>query len=140
MPPPYPDRRAAELSGGGIGGWATAWALARGGHEAVGFEQGPLPHEGSASYDQHRLIRLPYTDQTGYCAMTVDALRTWQRLWDDLGESHYAEVGSLALSTVEGDRADLARQTLDPQRPAYEALDGKQPEAPSPHNRQTYKT
>jgi glycine/D-amino acid oxidase-like deaminating enzyme len=100
------------IIGGGIVGLSTAWALARGGHEALLFEQGPLPHDGGASYDQHRLIRLPYADQIGYCAMVVDALKAWQRLWDDLGESHYAEVGSLALSTEEGDWADLSQQTL----------------------------
>src|SRR3546814_18952038 len=67
--------------------------------------------------------------------MTVDALRTWQRLWDDLGESHYAEVGSLALSTVEGDWADLARQTLDHLGLDSEVLDGKHLEALCPFMR-----
>src|SRR3546814_13575159 len=67
--------------------------------------------------------------------MTGDALRTWQRLWDDLGVSHYAEVGSLALSTVEGDWADLARQTLDHLGLDYEILDGKQIEALCPFMR-----
>src|SRR3546814_8422876 len=67
--------------------------------------------------------------------MTGDALRTWQRLWDDLGVSHYAEVGSLALSTVEGDWADLARQTLDHLGLDYEVLDGKQLEALCPFMR-----
>jgi glycine/D-amino acid oxidase-like deaminating enzyme len=120
------------IIGGGIVGLSTAWALARSGHEALLFEQGPLPHEGGASYDQHRLIRLPYSDQPGYCAMTVDALKSWQRLWDDLGESHYAEVGSLALSTEEGDWADLSRQTLDHLGLDYETLDAKQIEALCP--------
>src|SRR3546814_16559373 len=100
-----------NIIGGGIVGLSTAWALARGGHEAVVFEQGPLPHEGGASYDQHRLIRLPYADQTGYCAMTVDALRAWPRRWDDLGESHSPEGGSLSLATVRGDLADPPRHT-----------------------------
>jgi glycine/D-amino acid oxidase-like deaminating enzyme len=114
------------IIGGGIVGLSTAWALARGGHEALLFEQGPLPHEGGASYDQQRLIRLPYADQVGYCAMTVDALKSWQRLWDDLGQSHYAEIGSLALSSEEGDWADLSRQTLDHLGLDYETLDHKQ--------------
>ncbi|WP_340116571.1 FAD-dependent oxidoreductase [Pelagibius sp. 7325] len=120
------------IIGGGIVGLSTAWALARSGHEALLFEQGPLPHEGGASYDQHRLIRLPYSDQPGYCAMTVDALKAWQRMWDDLGESHYAEVGSLALSTEEGDWADQSRQTLDHLGLDYETLDHKQIEALCP--------
>src|SRR3546814_20056826 len=58
--------------------------------------------------------------------MTVDALKSWQRLWDDLGESHYAEIGSLALSTQAGDWADLSRQTLDHLGLDYETLDHKQ--------------
>lgn len=120
------------IVGGGIVGLSTAWALARGGHETVLFEQGPLPHAGGASYDQHRLIRLPYADHPGYCAMTVDALKAWQRLWDDIGESHYAEVGSLALSTEEGDWADLSRQTLDHLGLDYETLDQKQIESLCP--------
>lgn len=120
------------IIGGGIVGLSTAWALARSGTEVVLFEQGPLPHEGGASYDQHRLIRLPYSDQVGYCAMTVDALKAWQRLWDDLGESHYAEIGSLALSTQDGDWTDLSRQTLDHLGLDYETLDSQQIEALCP--------
>ncbi|MEQ8355673.1 MAG: FAD-dependent oxidoreductase [Kiloniellaceae bacterium] len=114
------------IIGGGIVGLSTAWALARGGHEAVLFEQASLPHNGGASYDQHRLIRLPYADQIGYCAMVVDALKAWQRLWDDLGESHYAEIGSLALCTQEGDWTDLSQQTLDSLGLDYATLDRKQ--------------
>src|SRR3546814_6971618 len=88
------------IIGGGIVGLSTAWALARAGHEAVLFEQGPLPHPGGASYDQHRLIRLPYSDQPGSCAMTVDALKSWQRLWDELGESQHAEIGKIGRAHV----------------------------------------
>src|SRR3546814_2875166 len=91
---------------GGIVGLSTAWALARVGHEAVLFEQGPLPHAGGAFYDQHRLIRLPYSDQPGYCAMTEDALKSWQRLRDDLGEAHDVELGRHALPHQAGARAD----------------------------------
>jgi glycine/D-amino acid oxidase-like deaminating enzyme len=114
------------IIGGGIVGLSTAWALARAGHEALLFEQGPLPHTGGASYDQHRLIRLPYADQTGYTAMVVDAFKSWQRLWDDLGESHYAEIGSLALSTEKGDWADQSQETLAHLGLDHETLDAKQ--------------
>ncbi len=116
------------IIGGGIVGLSTAWALARRGHEALLFEQGPLPNAGGASYDQHRLIRLPYADHTGYCAMVVDALKAWKRMWDDLGESHYAETGSLALSSAEGDWADLSQQTLAHLGLDYAELDRKQVE------------
>src|SRR3546814_10328840 len=48
----------------------------------------PLPHPGGASYDQHRLIRLPYSDQPGYCAMTVDTGHA-------RSEEHTSELQSL---------------------------------------------
>ncbi|WP_420346112.1 NAD(P)/FAD-dependent oxidoreductase [Pelagibius sp.] len=111
------------IVGGGIVGLATAWALVRQGHNPVLFEQGPLPHEGGASYDQHRLIRLPYADQRGYCAMVIDALAAWSRLWDDLGETPYAEIGSLAVSTEEDDWTDRSRITLDALSLDYDTLD-----------------
>ena len=120
------------IVGGGIVGLSTAWALVRQGHDPVLFEQGPLPHDGGASYDQHRLIRLPYADQLGYCAMVVDALKAWDRLWDDLGESHYAEIGSLAISSAENDWADLSRLSLDQLGLDYESLDAKEIEARFP--------
>ena len=120
------------IVGGGIVGLSTAWALVRAGHEPLLLERGALPHEGAASYDQHRLIRLPYADQLGYCAMVVDALKAWERLWDDLGETHYAEVGSLALSTAENDWADRSRLTLDRLGLDYQTLDAKDLEARCP--------
>ncbi len=114
------------IVGGGIVGLSTAWALVSQGHDPVVFDQGPLPHPEGASYDQHRLIRLPYGDAAGYCAMVLDAFAAWQRLWDDLGESHYAELGSLAISTAEGDWTDLSRLTLDRLGLDYETLDAQQ--------------
>ncbi|NIA67983.1 FAD-dependent oxidoreductase [Pelagibius litoralis] len=120
------------IVGGGIVGLSTAWALVRQGHDPVLLEQGPLPQTAGASYDQHRLIRLPYADQLGYCAMVVDAFKAWSRLWDDLGESHYAEIGSLAVSTAANDWADLSRLTLDRLGLGYETLDAKEIEARCP--------
>lgn len=120
------------IVGGGIVGLSTAWALVRQGHDPLLFEQAELPHSGGASYDQHRLIRLPYADQAGYCAMVMDAFKAWERLWDDLGEPLYAEIGSLALSTAENDWTDLSRLTLDQLGFDYDTLDAKEIEARCP--------
>lgn len=120
------------IVGGGIIGLSTAWALVRQGHDPLLFEQGPLPHSGGASYDQHRLIRLPYADQLGYCAMVLDAFKAWERLWDDLGEPLYAETGTLALSTAENDWTERSRLTLDRLGLDYETLDAKEIEARCP--------
>src|SRR6267378_5846255 len=59
----------AIIVGGGIMGLATAWALARDGHEVELLEQGALPNPLASSMDEHRLIRHPYGDRRGYARM-----------------------------------------------------------------------
>ena len=71
----------AIIVGGGIMGLATAWALARDGHEVELFEQGPLPNPLASSMDEHRLIRHPYGDHRGYARMIDDAYAAWDLLW-----------------------------------------------------------
>lgn len=93
-------------------GLCTAWALAKRGHGVTLLEQGPLPNPLGASVDQHRLIRYPYGEAPGYCQMVDAAYRGWEQLWADLGETHYVEAGTLALSCEPGDWTDRSRQTL----------------------------
>lgn len=84
--------------GGGIMGLATTWGLARDGHTVELFEQGPLPNPSASSMDEHRLIRHPYGDQSGYARMIDDAYAAWDLLWRDLGQQLYAPTGTLALT------------------------------------------
>lgn len=86
------------IVGGGIMGLATAWGLARDGHDVALFEQGPLPNPLASSMDEHRLIRHPYGDQIGYAHMIDDAFAAWDLLWADLGQRLYAPTGTLALT------------------------------------------
>jgi glycine/D-amino acid oxidase-like deaminating enzyme len=79
----------AIIIGGGIMGLATAWGLARQGHEVEIFEQGPLPNPLASSMDEHRLIRHPYGSHVGYARMIDDAYAAWELLWADLGETLY---------------------------------------------------
>ena len=65
------------IVGGGIMGLATAWALAREGHAVELFEQGALPNPLASSVDEHRLIRHPYGDRTGYARMINPAFAAW---------------------------------------------------------------
>ena len=88
----------AIIVGGGIMGLATAWALARDGHEVELLEQGPLPNPLAASMDEHRLIRHPYGDHRGYARMIDDAYVAWDLLWADLDQRLYSPTGTLALT------------------------------------------
>jgi glycine/D-amino acid oxidase-like deaminating enzyme len=86
------------IVGGGIMGLATAWALARSGHEVQLFEQGPLPNPLGSSIDEHRLIRHPYGEQIGYARMIDQAYAAWDLVWCEIGQRLYAPTGTLALT------------------------------------------
>ena len=87
--------------GGGIMGLCIAWALYRAGHEPVLYEQGPLPNPLASSFDEHRLTRFTYGAMTGYARMVHEAHAAWDRLWADLGESHFQETGTLIMAQDE---------------------------------------
>lgn len=99
--------------GGGINGLCTAWALVRGGHEAVVLDAAPIPNTEGTSYDEHRLTRIPYGSQAGYTRMMPGSFAAWDMLWRDLGAVHYARTGCLALCTSEGDWTGRSAETLD---------------------------
>jgi glycine/D-amino acid oxidase-like deaminating enzyme len=88
--------------GGGIMGLCSAWALCRAGHEAVLYEQGPIPNPLASSCDEHRLTRFTYGAMTGYARMVQDAHAAWDRLWADLGQSHFHPTGTLIVARAEG--------------------------------------
>ena len=96
------------IVGGGIMGLSTAWALSARGHEVELFEQGPLPNPLASSMDEHRLIRHPYGDHTGYACMIDPAYEAWEAMWRDLGQRLHATTGTLALT---GNGADWAERS-----------------------------
>jgi len=106
-------KNTTVIVGGGIAGLCTAWALAKQGQAVTLVEQGELPHPLAASVDQHRLIRYPYAEAVGYCRMVKTAYEAWDKLWMDLGETHYVETGTLALSCEVGDWSDRSCSTLE---------------------------
>ena len=96
--------------GGGIMGLCAAWALRRAGWQVALYEQGPLPNPLASSFDQHRLIRYAYGAMSGYARMVREAYAAWDRLWADLGRSHYYETGTLVVAR---DEDDWVRRSLD---------------------------
>lgn len=102
----------AIIVGGGIMGLCTAWGLAREGHVVDLFEQGALPNPLASSVDEHRLIRHPYGDRTGYARMIDPAFEAWDLLWRDLGQTFYAPTGTLALTGEGAEWAERSARTL----------------------------
>ncbi len=105
-------RMKTIIVGGGIMGLSTAWTLARSGHDVELFEQGPLPNPLASSMDEHRLIRHPYGDHTGYARLIDDAFGAWDELWRDLGQRLYAATGTLALTANGADWAMRSAASL----------------------------
>ena len=113
----------AVIVGAGVNGLATAWALVRRGWTVEVLDRGPIPNPEAASWDRHRLIRAQYAGFPGYAARLPAAFAAWERLWADLGRSHYVERGVLALSRLPGDWTDRARAAFDAGGVAYDLLE-----------------
>lgn len=100
------------IVGGGIMGLSTAWALSAAGQDVALFEQGALPNPLASSMDEHRLIRHPYGDHTGYARMIDLAYEAWEEMWRDLGQRLHASTGTLALTGNGADWADRSAASL----------------------------
>lgn len=73
----------------------AVWALERAGHTVTALEQGPIPNSVAASCDRHRMIRPAHSEGDGRNLIIGEAYAAWDRLWAELGHSHYAETGVL---------------------------------------------
>ena len=103
----------AIIVGGGIMGLCTAWALCRSGHQTVLYEQGPIPNPLASSCDEHRLTRFTYGAMTGYARMVHEAHAAWERLWADLGQSHFHPTGTLLVARDEDGWARASQRCLE---------------------------
>src|SRR2546430_3461699 len=100
-------------------GAATAWALARAGHDVVLLEQFELGHTRGSSHGEARIFRLVYADPQ-WVRLTQRALPLWRELEAESGESILTTLGSLDLGPgTEGRVAALSECGVE-----FEVVDG----------------
>jgi sarcosine oxidase len=88
------ERAEIVVVGAGVMGAATAYALARAGHEAVVLEQFELGHSRGSSHGEARIFRLVY-DDPHWVAQARRALPLWRELEAETGEAILTTTGSL---------------------------------------------
>ena len=94
------------------------------------YEQGPIPNPLASSCDQHRLIRFTYGAMTGYARMVHEAYAAWERLWADLGRSHYRATGTLMVAREDDGWVGSRRSVWQAWRLPFET--GRRPSSPAP--------
>ncbi len=87
------------IGGGGMG-LATAWRLAKGGHDVRVLEQFKLMHKRGSSHTEHRIIRRTYNDDL-YSRLMPEAYRLWAELEADSGEKLIYLVGGVEIGPAD---------------------------------------
>lgn len=101
------NRCDVVVVGGGAMGSATAWWLARRGHDTVLLERFEQGHVRGSSHGGSRIFRLAYDDPR-YVRMALEAMLLWRALEDDAGEQLLEVTGGVdhgdpgALADISG--------------------------------------
>jgi sarcosine oxidase len=98
------ERAEIVVVGAGVMGAATAYVLARAGHEPVVLEQFELGHARGSSHGRGRIFRLVYDDPR-WVAQAQRALPLWRELEAESGETILRTTGSLDLGPGTDERA-----------------------------------
>lgn len=102
-----------SIVGAGIAGLSLAWALRRRRVSVALFDAGAIPNPTSSSFDEHRITRHVYGHLNGYGAMMPEAFAAYDRLWNDLGATHYLPTGMAYVSRSEENWYPAAAAELD---------------------------
>ena len=113
------ERAGIVVVGAGVMGAATAYVLARAGHEPVVLEQFELGHARGSSHGEARIFRFVY-DDAHWVAQAQRALPLWRELEAETGEAILRTTGSLDL----GPGTDVRAAALAECGVEFELLDG----------------
>jgi monomeric sarcosine oxidase len=109
---------AVAVVGAGVMGSATAYALARDGHDVVLYEQFDVGHTRGSSHGRSRIVRLAYPD-VEFVELAVESFAGWRQLERDAGVELLELNGLLELVEEETQGSSAA---LDAAGAEYELL------------------
>jgi sarcosine oxidase/sarcosine oxidase subunit beta len=110
------------IVGAGIAGLSLAWALHKRGVAVALFDQGAIPNPVASSVDDHRITRHTYGDLSGYGDLMPHAFAAYDRLWADLGTSHYLPTGMAYIARTDIDWHGAAAEELDRLKISHRSL------------------
>jgi sarcosine oxidase len=114
-------RAEVVVVGAGIMGSATAYALARGGHDVLLVEQFEIGHGLGSSHGRSRIVRLAYP-QVEFVELAKESFAGWRELERESGQELLQLNGLLEL--VEQPEQS-SRDALDATSGEYELLDSE---------------
>lgn len=90
------DAKVAVIGLGSIGSM-TLWQLARGGVDAIGFEQYAPGHDQAAAGGESRIFRTAYLEGPQYVPLLLRARELWRELERETGRSLLTLCGGLMI-------------------------------------------
>lgn len=96
------DAKVAVIGLGSIGSM-TLWQLARGGVDAIGFEQYAPGHDQAAAGGESRIFRTAYIEGPEYVPLLLRARELWRELERESGRSLLTLNGGLMIGAAESE-------------------------------------
>jgi sarcosine oxidase len=114
--------REVIVVGGGVMGLATAYHLARGGHDVLLLEARAIGHREGSSHGPSRIIRLTYQSED-YIELARAAFALWETLGDEAGEPLPVVCGGLDFGPPDANHMRAMGEAMTAAGVAHEAID-----------------